>query len=106
MAYQLTDAKILRVNLSTGDIKQEDVDQDLLKKYLGGRGLGSKLFSDEVSPDTDPFSADNKLLDENGELKRGTIILVNGHNILHLEKLATPVKDGDIVALFPPGGGG
>lgn len=48
----------------------------------------------------------HKLLDEQGNLKNGTIILLNGKNIYHLEKLDTQVSDGDEVALFPPGGGG
>ena len=47
-----------------------------------------------------------KLLDENGQLKTGTIILLNGTNIFHLERLDTPVNDNDELALFPPGGGG
>lgn len=47
-----------------------------------------------------------KLLDDQGELHLGTIIMVNRRNIHHLEKLQTPVQDGDIVALFPPGAGG
>ena len=47
-----------------------------------------------------------KLLDDDGALKRGTIILVNGANIVHIDGLATAVQDGDEVALFPPGGGG
>lgn len=48
----------------------------------------------------------SKLLDEHGALIPGTIILVNGHNIHHLEGLETAVSDGDHIALFPPGGGG
>jgi len=47
-----------------------------------------------------------KLLDEQGALKRGTIILINGHNILDTQGLTSSVRDGDTVALFPPGGGG
>jgi len=43
---------------------------------------------------------------ENSSIIPGTIILVNGHNILHLKGLETKVNDGDQIALFPPGGGG
>ncbi len=47
-----------------------------------------------------------KLIDEEGNLLYGTIILINGKNVIHLDKTATLVKDGDEVSLFPPGGGG
>jgi len=33
-------------------------------------------------------------------------ILVNGRNIEHLDKLKTRLKNDDIVAIFPPVGGG
>ena len=48
----------------------------------------------------------SKLLDEQGNIKRGTLVLINGRNILDTEGLETIVRDGDTVALFPPGGGG
>lgn len=40
------------------------------------------------------------------ELEKGFIILVNGKNIEHLEKLNTKLKDEDLVSIFPPVGGG
>ncbi|MGC9312948.1 MAG: MoaD/ThiS family protein [Sediminispirochaetaceae bacterium] len=48
----------------------------------------------------------HKLVNPQKEIIPGTIILVNGHNILHLEGLDTPISSGDQIALFPPGGGG
>lgn len=47
-----------------------------------------------------------KLLNDDGGIKRGTIILLNGRNILDGDGLRSAVNDGDTVALFPPGGGG
>ena len=46
------------------------------------------------------------LIDGSGSLIPGTIILLNGRNVLLLENLDTRVRDGDEVALFPPAGGG
>ncbi len=48
----------------------------------------------------------HKLLEESGEMRIGTIIMINGHHIFHLHKLETGLSEGDEVALFPPGGGG
>ncbi|MDT8444522.1 MAG: MoaD family protein [Desulfuromonadales bacterium] len=48
----------------------------------------------------------HKLVDEQGAPHAGTIILVNRKNILHLQGLQTPIADGDVLALFPPGAGG
>ena len=65
---KLLDAKILRINLSTGSINKEDVNQHLLRQYFGGRGLASKILVDEIDPTVDPLSADNKLIMANGLL--------------------------------------
>ena len=34
------------------------------------------------------------------------MILVNGHNVLHLKGLDTELKEDDVVHIFPPAGGG
>ena len=47
-----------------------------------------------------------KLLDEAGNIQQGTIILINGKNVLDADGLKAIVKDGDTIALFPPGAGG
>lgn len=65
---KLTDAKTLRINLSTGAIATEDVDQELLKRYFGGRGLASKILADEIDPNVDALSPENKLIVANGLL--------------------------------------
>jgi aldehyde:ferredoxin oxidoreductase len=60
--------KILRINLATKEIKPEELSKDLAKKYIGGRGLGTKIFSDEVDPKIDAFSPENKLIFATGAL--------------------------------------
>lgn len=54
--------KLARINLTTGEIKVEKVDLDLAKKYIGGRGLGTRILYDEGVATVDPLSADNKLI--------------------------------------------
>jgi aldehyde:ferredoxin oxidoreductase len=53
--------KMLRVNLSTRSVKIEEIDEEILHLYLGGRGLGAYLVYTEVPPDTDPLGRENIL---------------------------------------------
>lgn len=69
MAYQ---GKILRVNLSKKTIHSEDLPMQLAKQFIGGRGLASKILSDEVAPTVDAFSAENKLIFATGPLTSTT----------------------------------
>ena len=54
--------KLLRVNLSKGVAKDEDIPKKLAIDYVGGRGIGSKYLYDEVPAGTDPLGKQNKLL--------------------------------------------
>jgi aldehyde:ferredoxin oxidoreductase len=60
--------RCLRVNLTEGKHRVEELNPDSLEKFIGGRGLGVKIFTDEVSPRTDPLSPDNKLVISSGPL--------------------------------------
>jgi aldehyde:ferredoxin oxidoreductase len=59
---KLTDAMLLRVNLTNRTTTEEPIDEALLKDYLGGRGLGTRYFTKEVDPGVDALSPDNKLI--------------------------------------------
>ncbi|MFC1898553.1 MoaD family protein [Candidatus Cloacimonadota bacterium] len=47
-----------------------------------------------------------QLITEDRQIIPGTMILINGRNIFHLNKLDSVVSDGDEISIFPPGGGG
>jgi aldehyde:ferredoxin oxidoreductase len=51
--------KILDIDLSTGKVSTSEVDEDVMRKYIGGSGLAAKLFFDRVSPNVDPLAAGN-----------------------------------------------
>ena len=53
--------KLLRVDLSHRSSTIEEIDEDILHRYLGGRGLGTYLVYTEVPPATNPFSPENIL---------------------------------------------
>ena len=65
MAWQ---HRVLRVNLSEATCKQEPLNDDWARLYLGQRGLGSKYLVEEVDPTVDPLSPDNKLIIATGPL--------------------------------------
>jgi aldehyde:ferredoxin oxidoreductase len=60
--------KILRIDLSSDKISIETVDRELYKNFLGGRGLGVKIFLDEVDPKVDPLDPKNKIVITTGPL--------------------------------------
>ena len=60
--------KIARINLTTGTVTVEKLDVDLAKKFIGGRGLGTKIIYDEGCATVDPLGPDNKLVYATGPL--------------------------------------
>ena len=54
--------KILRVDLSEKKHEVEDLDEDLARDFLGGRGLATKYLYDEIDPEIDACDPDNKLV--------------------------------------------
>jgi len=54
--------KMARINLTTGEIKVEKLNMELAKKFIGGRGLGTKMLYDEGIATVDPLSEANKLI--------------------------------------------
>lgn len=60
--------KILRVNLTTATTAVEVLDLEKAMKFIGGRGLGTKIFMDEVPADVDALSVENKLIVATGPL--------------------------------------
>ncbi|MCE4606606.1 MAG: aldehyde ferredoxin oxidoreductase family protein [Desulfurococcales archaeon] len=54
--------KLLRVNLSTSKTCIEDINDNILEMYLGGKSLGVAYFYREVPPGTDPLSPSNKVI--------------------------------------------
>ncbi|MBW1902093.1 MAG: aldehyde ferredoxin oxidoreductase family protein [Deltaproteobacteria bacterium] len=66
-------AKILDLDLTTGNTTTTTIDEDVQRKFLGGSGLAAKMFLDRVSPDVDPLSPENVLFVTNGPLSGNTL---------------------------------
>ena len=60
--------KILRVNLSNGDINAEALDPKVTRDFVGGRGLAIYYMLKEVDPNCDALGKENKLIMTTGPL--------------------------------------
>ncbi len=54
--------QILYVDLNTGKTRVEKLDESVAKKYVGGLGLGVKLWLDNALVGVDPLSVENPLV--------------------------------------------
>lgn len=54
--------KILEVDLTSGRIETLPLDFELAVDYLGGRGLGARIFYDRIDPRCDPLGPENVLV--------------------------------------------
>jgi aldehyde:ferredoxin oxidoreductase len=60
--------KILRIDLTSGKIAEEEYPDRYLEKYMGGDGLAARLIYDEVPPGIDALDPDSILVVSSGPL--------------------------------------
>ena len=53
--------KILWVDLSTGEMREEPLEEETVRKYLGGYGLGARILFDRQKPGVDPLGPEATL---------------------------------------------
>ena len=70
--------RILHIDLSTGKTYTEPLNEDYAKKYIGGIGLGMRLWLDNSKAGVDPFSPENPLVLATGPTS-GTIWPTGGN---------------------------
>ncbi len=69
--------RILRVDLGREQISEESLDNETLRKYIGGTGLGAKYLYEEVLPGVAWSDADNRIMFFSGPLS-GTRVSGSG----------------------------
>ncbi len=61
--------KILRVNLSTGSLRDENLPEEpILRKFIGGQALGLYILMNELALDATPFGPENSVVIMTGPL--------------------------------------
>lgn len=71
------EASVIRVDLTKQTHKIEKIGDAVLRKYIGGRGLGVRILYDELKPKTDPLKPENKLIFMTGPVE-GTYVPTTG----------------------------
>ena len=53
--------KLLFVNLSTGEMKEESANESLYRDFIGGYGIGARILYSRMKGGVDPLGPDNVL---------------------------------------------
>ena len=93
---------ILRVNLTAGDISKESTNLEAARKFIGARGLGTKMLYDEMDPKVDPLSPENKLIFAPGPLTGTFAPSVGRYNVVTKGPLTGAIAASNSGGSFGP----
>ncbi len=83
--------KILRVNLSKTEIKQVST-QQYAERYLGGRGIASRLYWETVAPEVKAYDPENRLIFMTGPLVATGTQAANRLSVVGKSPMTIPEK--------------
>ena len=89
--------RILRADLTTGKTRVEPLNADIARKYIGGIGLGMKLWLDNSQAGVEPFSPENPLVLALGPVS-GTMFPTAGNGHAFVSKSPATFGIGEAVA--------
>jgi aldehyde:ferredoxin oxidoreductase len=89
--------RVLRVDLTTGKTRFEKLDEETAKKYIGGIGLGMKLWLDNSKAGVDAFNPDNPLILAVGPVS-GTMFPTGGNGHAFISKSPATNAVGEAVS--------
>ncbi|MBS3740507.1 MAG: aldehyde ferredoxin oxidoreductase family protein [Candidatus Cloacimonetes bacterium] len=91
--------KILKINLSNNEQEEIELTDSTRENFLGGRGVGVKLFTDLSSPNIKPFDAENPLIFMTGPLT-GTVLTSGRFQVISRSPLTNTICDSSSGGLF------
>ncbi|MBN1454502.1 MAG: aldehyde ferredoxin oxidoreductase family protein [Anaerolineales bacterium] len=93
--------KLLRINLTTRTVTTEDIDPQVCKDYIGGRGVAIRYLYNEVDPGVDPLSPQNKLIFATGPLTATTAPTGNRYMVVTKSPLTGALAHSNSGGDFP-----
>jgi aldehyde:ferredoxin oxidoreductase len=95
--------RTLYINLSTGEIKEKKVTEEMKKLFTGGRGFGLKLLWDSIKPSTKWDSDENELVITTGPLCGATQYPGSGKSLcLTVSPSTDIICDSNVGGFFGP----
>ncbi|MCD6461670.1 MAG: aldehyde:ferredoxin oxidoreductase [Thermoplasmata archaeon] len=95
--------RTLYINLSTGEIREKEVTEDMKKKFTGGRGFGLKLLWDGIKPTTRWNSEENIIAVTTGPICGVTQYPGTGKSIcLTVSPSTDMIIDSNVGGFFGP----
>lgn len=94
--------KIIRVDLTNKIIKIEKLNMDYAKEYIGGRGLGSKYLYEEIDPQIDALSPENKIIFMTGPVTGTNATCAGRFNVVAKAPLTGTIGAGNTGGYFGP----
>ncbi len=92
--------KTVTIDLSGGKISETKTDSSIVRSFIGGRGLGVKLYYDAIDPNIDPLSPENILIFATGPLT-GTLAPLSGrHAMVSKSPLTGTILDSSSGGFF------
>jgi aldehyde:ferredoxin oxidoreductase len=92
--------QILKIDLSSGEIKRISLDHSMQRKFLGSRGLAAKFLYDNAPPDADPYDSQNPLCFMTGPLTGTPAFGPNGY-FTTISPLTNGYLDSGVKGHFP-----
>ena len=93
--------KLLRIDLTNPQSFRGDIDPQVSKDYIGGRGVAIRYLYDEVDPQVDPLSPENKLIFATGPLTATTAPTGNRYMVVTKSPLTGALAHSNSGGDFP-----
>lgn len=87
--------KVIKVNLTEGEIKTDYFKEEVLRKYIGGSGLGAKYLYEMTDEKTDPLGPDNPLIFMTGPFTGTKVPMSGRHEIISKSPLTGIYGESD-----------
>jgi aldehyde:ferredoxin oxidoreductase len=94
--------RLLRINLWNQKVREERIPDKILRRYIGGRGLGAYLALREIPPGADPLGPENRLYILTGPIT-GTAAIESGrYHVVAKSPLTGILGDSNSGGQFGP----